>query len=1077
MGESELADAGRADAERAAGGGILRDDIPEGAHGERLGQTLGAGEGPVDTGFRLEGGDAEAEKAYESVSTIHDQSYTPPSRMGKPDVPGYAIIAELGRGGLGVVYLARQIRLNRLCALKMILAGEHATPESVARFYAEAAAVARMRHPNIVQIYSIGEHEGRPYLELEYVSGGSLAERLKGSPRPPAYAAWLVEILARAIHEAHHRGIVHRDLKPANVLIAYDETPMIGDFGLAKALDVEASLTQAQAIVGTPAYMAPEQAEGESLELGPAADIYSLGVILYELLTGRPPFQAATVLEILGKVKSAEPVAPSRLRPGVPRDLETICLVCLRKEPRRRYASAEVLAEDLRRFTNREPILGRRTGPVERAWRWAGRNRAVAGMAAAVAALLVVATLIATVAAVKYGSMARVERDLRSKAELAERQAEDKARAEARANELLEVALYSGRIALAEREWTASNVGLVEELLAECPFGLRGWEWRYLDRLRQREPQPPLAVSPEDVKAVAFGPGGRVLAWTGPGGSTVLIDPANGRGRVDLKGDQVRVTGLAFSPDGRTLASAGEDGTVRLWDVASRREVGRLAGHAGHVYAVAFSPDGARVVSAGQDRVVRVWDVASGREVTALRGHSEPVIGLAFGRDGRVVSSGYDGVRVWDSPSGREVHFLHGHKGAATGVALSPDGRWIASACTDEVVRVWDATTGRLRHVLRGHSGEVWGVAFHPDGTRLASASYDATVKVWDVANGTEALTLRGPTGHLYAVAFSPDGSLLVSGGGDGVLRKWDARPVTGKARPGLLWTLRGHSRRVTGVAFRDGRRLASSSVDGAVRLWHVTTERLVLSPARAADTLGIAYAADGRLAAACADGTVRVWNPDICDSPCPLRGHEGAVNGVAFDAKGDRLASAGEDRRVIVWDAATGLIVHTLKGHRGPVRAVAFSPDGTRLVSAGGFGDESVRVWDMKSGLEIRALTARAGPVYAVAISPDGAIVASAGSDGVVRLWDAATGAPRLNLTGHKGHVTGLAFSPDGRTLASAGADKTLRLWAVASGSLAHIYDSHAGPVRVVAYSPDGIYLATGGDGPVEVWDAKAAR
>src|SRR5262249_10032213 len=306
-----------------------------------------------------------------------------------PAVAGYEILGELGRGGMGVVYQARQVRLNRPCALKMILAGAHAHPEVAARFLAEARAIARLQHPHVVQIYHIGEAEGLPFLELEYVEGGSLDRQLDGIPWTPRRAARLAEQLARGTAEAHRLGIVHRDLKPGNVLLAGDGAAKITDFGLAKALGSDSGLTRSESVLGSPSYMAPEQAEGRARQAGPAADIYAVGAILYELLTGRPPFRGPTALETLEQVKAAGPVSPSRLVPGLPRDLETICLKCLAKEPGQRYPAATELAEDLRRFQAGEPIRARRIGGAERAWRWCRRNPTVSGLVGGIALALV----------------------------------------------------------------------------------------------------------------------------------------------------------------------------------------------------------------------------------------------------------------------------------------------------------------------------------------------------------------------------------------------------------------------------------------------------------------------------------------------------------------------------------------------------------------------------------------------------------------------------------------------------------------------------------------------------------------
>jgi serine/threonine-protein kinase len=289
-------------------------------------------------------------------------------------VPGYEIIRELGRGGMGVVYQARHLKLNRPVALKMILAGSHAGAADLTRFQTEAQAIARLRHPNIVQIHEVGEHEGKPYFSLEFCGGGSLEKKLNGTPLPPKEAVALVETLARALQAAHEQHVIHRDLKPANVLLAEDGTPKVTDFGLAKKLD-EAGQTASGAVMGTPSYMAPEQAGGHGRDIGPACDIYALGAILYECLTGRPPFRAANAVDTVLQVVTDEPLPPSRLNSNVPRDLETICLKCLRKIPGQRYASAAMLADDLRRFLGGEPIQARRVGLIERAWkRGSGRG-------------------------------------------------------------------------------------------------------------------------------------------------------------------------------------------------------------------------------------------------------------------------------------------------------------------------------------------------------------------------------------------------------------------------------------------------------------------------------------------------------------------------------------------------------------------------------------------------------------------------------------------------------------------------------------------------------------------------------
>ncbi len=335
-----------------------------------------------------------------------------------PEFPGYVVLGELGRGGMGVVYLARQRLLNRPCALKVILAGAHADAVAAVRFLGEAESIARLQHPNVVQIRHIGNAGGLPFLELEYVEGGSLDRRLDGTPWPPRRAAELVAALARGVAEAHRAGIVHRDLKPANVLLAADETPKVSDFGLAKQVDGGWGLTATESILGSPSYMAPEQAEGKNAEVGPSADVYALGAILYELLTGRPPFRGASILETLEQVRTADPASPSRLIPGLPADVETITLKCLQKEPARRYDSAAALSDDLARFLDGRPIVARPVGSVERVWRWARRNPALAGLGASVLILLTLMAAGASVMAVRFrGQLAAIELAERSRRE------------------------------------------------------------------------------------------------------------------------------------------------------------------------------------------------------------------------------------------------------------------------------------------------------------------------------------------------------------------------------------------------------------------------------------------------------------------------------------------------------------------------------------------------------------------------------------------------------------------------------------------------------------------------------------
>jgi WD40 repeat protein/predicted Ser/Thr protein kinase len=1020
----------------------------------------------------------------------------------RPVVLGYEILSELGRGGMGVVYQARQKSLNRVVALKVILAGGHAGEDELARFRLEAEALALLRHPNIVQIYEVGTHEGRPFLALEFLEGGSLAGQLeKGTPTPPAAAA-LVEALARAMHAAHARGIVHRDLKPENVLLDRDGTPKIMDFGLAKRLEDKAGQTASDAVVGTPSYMAPEQAEGKSRLVGPAADVYALGAILYRLLAGRPPFQGPTTMDVLMQVVADEPVPPRRLCLQVPRDLETVCLKCLRKQPGDRYPDALELAEDLRRFQGGEPIRARAVGRAERLLKWARRRPALAaafglgvlvllsGLGGAGAVWLWQRAESALEEATATRDQLAVEKQITEAALEREKVAKDRLD-EARRD--LERLSYYRAIDLALREWRESEVGRAEQLLQDCPASLRGWEWHHVRRLCQRD-----LLTLQGHTFAVFSPDGERLATAG--GTVKVWDARTGREIRSFRAPDrevgVLTSVVAYSSDGRWLAGAGSGwddkqgtvtGVVTVWDAQTGQRALTLRGHTQDVHSVAFSPDGRRLASAGggydKPGEVKVWDAHTGQEERTLQGHTGWVRCVSFSPDGRrIASASGREVKVWDMHTGQQILSL---EGGTNCVSFSPDGRRLATASLDRTVKVWDALTGQEVLTLKGHAGTVYCVSFSPDSRRLASASggmvdnLPGEVRVWDAQTGQEALSLKGHTQAVISVSFRQDGRRLTTASRDMTVKVWNAH--TGQD----ALTLEGQTGSVNGVAFSpDGRRLASAGAVsrdlGVVKLWDAETGQEALCLKRPTGFWGISFSPDGRrLASASGDGTVKLWDTQTGKEERSFQGATGWLFSVAFSPDGRRLASAGgewgKSGEVKVWDAQTGQPALTLKGHTDIVLGVSFSPDGRRLASAS--WDGTVSVWDAQTGRETLSLILRPGPVFGLAYNPDSRRLASASLGGTVKVWDTQTGREIITLKGHTS-VKGVAFSPDGRRLASAGGMAgqrgELKVWDAQTGQEALTLKGHTGEVTSVAFSPDGRRLASASqDGTVKIWDA----
>ncbi len=1000
-------------------------------------------------------------------------------RLEIPGPPGYEILREIGRGGMGVVYLARNTSDGTQVALKMIRAeapgSSHGETVEQKRFLTEARALLQLDHPNIVHVLEVGDFPGpqgsQPYFTLEYVSGGTLEEYLRGRPQSATIAARLLIVLARAIQAAHDQGIVHRDLKPANVLIAGPECAeegaaprledrlKVADFGLAQFPQCGAERTRTGWIIGTPSYMAPEQAAGKIRQIGPATDVWALGAILYECLTGRPPFQGATVLETLNLVQEADPLPPRRLVPDIPRALETICLKCLEKAPQRRYASAGDLANDLGRYLNSLRIYAQRPTFAEVASRWLRRHPLPTTFLCAVLLILFCMGL----GAASYTwrlerTFARVE-----EANQREQAARESALLKQQELEEREVLLqeyrYAASIQQAQQLWTQGQLMPCYQILEPYLFGnqlhLRDFACRHLEFLLHGSVTH-LVGHQGDVFCLAWSPDGNTLVSAGKDGFLRSWE-ATGRLRFEVHAHREDINAVAFSPDGKRVATGSDDCRIGLWNAetglleaylpstgsqvialtfsANGRELysgthqgallawsldqvvvtsRRIASVGDRIHQLTLDPQGRRLAVAADNQGVALVDLNNPRKPVKIKLQSIKALAVAFTPSGRYLAVGTnDGqVILLDTDTRQEISRTSAHIGRIHALAFTPDERYLITTGQDALVRLWEPMRLHPAGQLRGHAARLWAVAVSSVGDQIATSDGSGAVNVWPAQPSMEHRTIEIPTGGLLSLATRPELPLAVAGSSAGVV----LLPITG-SHHGVPQVIPKPNPVVSLALSPDRRRLLLGLAGGQVYLHNLAdgTARMMMQSSR--DHLPVAFSARGTIAAAGdSDGHVHLWQmPEGKPLPCKIT-NGSAITALAF------LPGATEDAESV------------------------------RLVLADILGN--VAIWKLDGEKPIAAAwQAHPRDILRVVPNASGTVLATMGEDRCINLWDVATRQKlHIGLYGHEHFVVDASFSPDGRNLATASQDGTVRIWSLATGREMLLL-KHPGPVHGVAF------------------------
>lgn len=1006
----------------------------------------------------------------------------------------YEILGEIARGGMGVVYRARQLGLNRIVALKMVQSHHLLSDEARLRFRVEIEAVAQLHHPHIVSLYESGEHDGAHFFTMRLVEGGDLGGVIQRQPPLRLLICSLVTI-CRAVHYAHQRGILHRDLKPSNILIDERGEPHVADFGLAKSLDQETGFTFTSSVLGSPNYMAPEQASGKGRQLTTAVDVYGLGAILYHVLAGRPPFVAATPVEILRQVMDCDALPPRAFRSATDPDLETIALKCLRKEPRERYGTADEVAQDLERWLSGMPILARPLSPLAAIRRWGRRRPVAAALSSALTLALMVIVLGASFGMVRIKS----------------------------ANERTEALMTRMQIQKAEdlftRGETSKGLAMLAHVLRKEPTHNSAAQ-RALSTLQHRTYALPIFLpmsrfSPMAASAalagceelLTLGEEGQARRWNLTAGGAV-------ESLFDLH-RPIRTAGL--SQEGSHLLIGFRDGTAQMHSGPALKTVHPLSVLPDGIVTTAFNSSGAMAaavstrLSPSFEARVDIWSTETGQPLIEPLPHSLLVTDLEFTPDGKhLVSVCADGrIRFWplSGPTGSPSRVLT--QSACLTLCFDPSGRWMAVGEYEGGIKVWDMQNPSQPKWAFQHARRITDLCFSPDASLLLSASIDDTAQVWNLASGTPHSAPLRHGNSVNSARFSPDARLVVTASSDNTARLWDTRtgmPVTEELP---------HENALMGARFTsDGRRVLTTSFSGAFGIWEL---REPFSPTKRFNhgsfVSQVQFSPDGtKMATGSTDGDIRITDVGAGAHVLRLR-HEGSVRPMAFSPDGRILAVGGASGSAQLYDTSSGAPISGPLRHKYTVDALEFDRTGKRLLVT---AEVQAQVWDVVNSSPVGASMAHRDVITCARFSPDARWIVSASKDRIVRLWSAETGQPvglplregdqansvqfspdgKYVLIGgrahealvvsvnehqevgarmrHHGGVSRAAFSPDGKRIVTASEDRTAKVWALGEPNpLVHSLP-HPARVSFAEFSSDGrVILTLSSEGAARLWDA----